>query len=378
MKKRKNLTQEERRRCASKAGLYGFVTNLLLGAIKLILGIVSGSVSIMADALNNITDYVSSILLILGFKFASKKPDKNHPYGHARYEYLAGFMITIFMLIVAAIFLKESIVKIVNPAKIEINYYILAILFLSVMIKISQIYVYRYYADITGSNTLNTNARDSLNDSIITIGILLGMLIMFIFKINIDGYIGAMISIFIIYSNIILLKEIMDPLIGHAPSEKQVKKIKSKLMEYEDVKGIHDLLVHNYGHQIDFVTVHIEVDSKTSLNDAHEIADQIERDFKEGLGINLTIHVDPLIIGNKKFDKLKKAVEMLISKFDKTLSIHDFRVIIGKSYKTILFHILMPFDKDYKVEEIIKYLNENTNSKKENYEYIIEIDRPIY
>ncbi|NMA50341.1 MAG: cation transporter [Mollicutes bacterium] len=378
MYKKRRLSQSERRKYGNKAGIYGIVTNIFLSIIKIFVGLISGSVSIMADALNNLFDYVSSILLILGFKFASKKPDKDHPYGHARYEYIAGFVITIFMLIIATIFLKESIVKIIFPTKIEINNYILFTLLLSIAIKISQVFVYRYYADLTSSNTLNTNAMDSKNDTLITTGILVGMIIMKMFNINIDGYIGALIAIFIIYGNSKLLKEIINPLIGDAPSDKKIKMIKDKLLSYDHIIGFHDLLIHNYGHHIDFVTVHLEIDSKTSLIDAHRLADQIERDFKAEFDIDLTIHIDPIVIGDKKQDRLKKIIEKLINEFDSSLRIHDFRLIYSKTHKTILFDIEMPFDKNYTKKEIINYLNNMTNSKKENYEYIIEIDRPIY
>lgn len=358
------------------AGIFGIVTNLFLGIIKLIIGLISHSVSIMADAANNIADTASSILTIIGFKLANKKPDKEHPYGFARYEYVAGFVIAILMLIMGFTFAKESFVKIFNPEELIINEITYIILIIAIIGKALQMFVYLDFSKAIQSNTLKTNAIDTRNDIISTTAILISMIIMGIFKINIDGLLGLIVSGFVIFSSINMIKEVLEPIIGILPTEEQVNKITEKLLSYDYVEGIHDLVIHNYGVHNDFVTVHVEIDSKMEIMKAHDLIDNIEKDFKEQLGIDLTIHMDPIIIGDPKVDKLQQLVITAIHKFDKDLKIHDFRVVEGITHTNILFDCIVPFDKNLIEDDLKKYLTENIIPEKEIYYYVIKIDRP--
>ena len=284
------------------AGIFGIVTNLVLGIIKLIIGLISNSVSIMADAANNIADTASSVLTIVGFKLSSKKPDKEHPYGFARYEYVAGFVIAIFMFIMGLTFAKESLIKIFNPEELTINAVTYIILVIAILGKGLQMFVYLDFAKAINSNTLKTNAVDTRNDIISTTAILISMIIMGIFKINIDGLLGLVVSGFVIYSSIGMIKEVLEPIIGIIPTEEQVNQITEKILKYDHVEGIHDLVIHNYGVHNDFVTVHVEIDSKMDITIAHDLMDNIEKDFKDELGIQLTIHMDPIVVGDPEID----------------------------------------------------------------------------
>lgn len=359
------------------AGMFAIFSNLLLGTSKVIIGLISNSISIMADAINNLSDMASGILTILGFKFSDKKPSKLHPYGYARYEYIAGFTISIIMCGMGFIFAKESIMKIIHPEALVINIYTIIVLFLAIIIKFVQMRVYFDFANCIKSRILKTTGIDSKNDIITTSTILFSMIIMSIFKINIDGYSGLLVSLFVIYSSIKAAKEVIDPLIGIIPSRSRIKEIKNKIRSYENVIGIHDLMIHNYGEHNDFATVHVEIDSQMDVLDSHELIDIIERDFKEEYGIDLTIHMDPVIIGNEKIDKLKHEVIESLKEFDKTLKIHDFRVTIGRKRTKIIFDCVIPYNKEYNVEEIKNHLKNTI--KKDNYSYvfIVELDRPI-
>lgn len=367
---------EVRNKYGKVAGIFGIISNLILGIIKLIIGFLSNSVSIMADAANNITDTATSALTIIGFKLTSKRPTHVHPYGYARYEYVSGFMIAIFMLIMGLTFAKESIVKIIHPEELIINNITFIILAIAIVGKACQMFVYLDFAKAINSNTLKANAVDTRNDIISTTAILISMFIMKRFNINIDGYLGLAVSSFVIISSVNMIKETLKPLIGILPTKEQVDKIINKILSYEYVQGIHDLVIHNYGVHNDFVTVHVEIDSTMDMLEAHDIMDNIERDFKENLGIDLTIHMDPVVLGNERVDNLKQLVTNTIQSLDEELNIHDFRIVEGKTHTNILFDCVVPYDKNYTREEIVKYLINNIKPENEKYYYVIEIDRP--
>ena len=367
---------EVRNQYGKVAGVFGIFTNIILGIIKLIIGIISNSVSIMADAANNIADTASSILTIIGFKLSSKKPDKEHPYGYARYEYVAGFVIAIMMLIMGLTFAKESIVKIFNPEELVINWITYLILVIAIIGKGIQMLVYLDFSKAINSNTLKANSVDTRNDIISTTAILISMIVMGIFKINLDGILGLVVSGFVIYSSIGMIKEVLEPIIGIVPTEEQVKEITEKLLKYDYVEGIHDLVIHNYGVHNDFVTVHVEIDSKMDIMKAHDMMDNIEKDFKDELGIALTIHMDPIVVGDPIIDKLQTKVVQAIHKLDQELKIHDFRVVQGITHTNILFDCIVPFEKEHTEESLKEYLMKEIISEKEIYYYVIQIDRP--
>ena len=358
------------------AGIFGIATNFILGIIKFIIGFLSNSVSIMADAVNNIADMASSILTIIGFKLANKKPDKKHPYGYARYEYIAGFVIAILMLIMGLTFAKESILKIINPEELVINEITYIILIIAILGKILQMFVYLDFSKAIHSNTLKTNAIDTRNDIISTTAILISMIIMGFFNINIDGYLALAVSLLMIYSSIQMIKEVLEPIIGIVPTEEQVNEVTTKLLSYDCVKGIHDLVIHNYGVHNDFITVHVEIDSTMDMMTAHDLIDNIEQDFKKQLDIDLTIHMDPIDVHNPKVDKLYKLVVESLVNFDNELKIHDFRIVEGHTHTNVLFDCVVPYEKKYSENDIKEFLTNNIIPEKEFYYYVIQIDRP--
>lgn len=365
-----------RGRYANVAGVYGVVTNLILGLAKLFVGSLSHSVSIIADAANSLSDCATSVLTIIGFRLAGKKPDHEHPYGHARYEYVAGFVIALFMLAMGCVFAKESIAKIISPQELVISRLTYVMLFLAILGKVSQMFVYSDFAKAIGSKTLEANAQDTKNDIVSSSAIFVAMLVMGVFKVNVDGYLGLAVSVFVIVSSLSTLKEELEPIIGIVPTPQRVKEITDALMSYDVVIGIHDLAIHNYGVHNDFVTVHVEVDASMSMLDAHDKIDNIERDFRNRMGIALTIHMDPVIVGDPKLDALKVKVGDALSKLDPTLHFHDIRMVDGPSHTNVVLDCEVPQDKDYSSEFIADYLSRNVKGDNPLY-FVVEIDRPL-
>ncbi|MDO4963412.1 MAG: cation diffusion facilitator family transporter [bacterium] len=379
IKNYKEVNNKEVRKSYGKvAGIFGIISNLTLAIIKLVIGLFSNSVSIIADSINNISDMVTSILTIIGFNLSSKHPTKEHPYGFARYEYVSGLVISIFMIFMGVLFAKESIIKIIHPKTLVINLYTYIILLIAIFIKSYQMIVYFDFSKSINSSTLKANAIDSKNDIISTTSILISIVIMDIFGINIDGIVGFIVSIFIIINSFKVIKEVLNPIIGIVPTMEYINMVKNKLLSYKYVIGIHDLVIHNYGENNNFITVHVEINSKMDMIVAHDLMDTIERDFKGELGINLTIHMDPIVIGNKKIDNMKQMVTNLLLKYNSNYKIHDFRIVEGRSHINILFDIVVPYEIDYDLEEIKRYLDLKINKKRKKYFFIIEVDRPLY
>lgn len=359
------------------AGIFGIVTNLILFLIKLVIGIIANSVTIMADAFNNLSDFGSCIVTIIGFKLASKPADKEHPYGHARYEYVTGIIVSLLMLVMGVIFAKTSIEKIFAPEEIKLGIETYTVLIVAILGKVLQMVVYLDFAKSIKSSTIKATAMDARNDILTTLTVLITMIVMGIFKINIDAYIGLLVSGFIILSSINSLKDTINPLLGNVPSKEKVEKIKEKILSHKEIIEIHDLRIHSYGEQNDFVTVHAEVPDTMNIVEAHEIADIVEREFKEELNIDLTIHIDPLNVNDEETKKIKEKVENTLKNFDKEISIHDFRVVTAKGHSNVIFDIVIPYGKNYNKYELLGVLEEGFKDEDKKYYFIFNIDRPF-
>ena len=359
------------------AGIFGIVTNLILFLIKLVIGIIANSVTIMADAFNNLSDFGSCIVTIIGFKLASKPADKEHPYGHARYEYVTGIIVSLLMLVMGVIFAKTSIEKIFAPEEIKLGIETYTVLIVAILGKVLQMVVYLDFAKSIKSSTIKATAMDARNDILTTLTVLITMIVMGIFKINIDAYMGLLVSGFIILSSINSLKDTINPLLGNVPSKKKVEKIKEKILSHKEIIGIHDLRIHSYGEQNDFVTVHAEVPDTMNIVEAHEIADIVEREFKEELNIDLTIHIDPLNVNDEETKKIKEKVENTLKNFDKEITIHDFRVVTAKGHSNVIFDIVIPYGKNYNKYELLGVLEEGFKDEYKKYYFIFNIDRPF-
>ena len=359
------------------AGYFGIITNLLLFLIKLIIGLLTNSITILADAFNNLSDFGSCIVTILGFKLANKPADKEHPYGHARYEYITGIIVSLLMLVMGVIFLKTSIGKIISSEEVKISFATYLVLIIAVLGKVLQMVVYSDFARSINSSTIKASAIDARNDIISTLAVLAATIIMGIFKINIDAYTGIIVSIFIIISSIKSLKDTINPLLGIIPSEEKVNKIKEKILSHKEIIGIHDLRIHSYGEKNDFVTVHAEVPDTMGIIEAHEIADTVEREFKEELNIDLTVHIDPLNINDEETRNIKNKVEEILKRFNKDINIHDFRVVTAQKHTNAIFDIVVPDGKNYSWYELLGVLEEGFKDEDKNDYFIFNVDRPF-
>ena len=360
-------TQKGRESYGKLAGITGIFCNVLLSIMKLIIGAVSNSVSITADATNNISDAGSSIVTLVGFRLSGKPADKDHPYGHARIEYISSLIISFLILLISFSIFKESITKIFNPEESIFSTATLVVLICSIIVKLWLAVFNQFLGKQINSKALEATAIDSRNDVITTAAVLIASVISHFTGFNLDGYMGVIVSIFIFISGINLVKETLDPLLGQPPTKEMFKAIESKILSYENVLGVHDLMVHSYGPNTYFASAHIEMDANIDVLICHDIMDQIERDFKSELNIHLVVHLDPTILDSPEINELKEMVNNIICEIDKNLTFHDFRVVVGEENKNVLFDVVVPPEYKYSDEQlealISKKITEVSNGK---------------
>ena len=360
------------------SGTIGIFTNIFLSLCKIISGLIFSNVSITADGINNLSDAANSIITLIGFKLASKPADKDHPFGHARYEYLTGMIISFLIIFLGFSLLKEAIIKIFNPEEINFNILLIIILSISITIKLWLYLFNKKIANKINSITIMATAKDSLNDVISTSTVLISILVEHFLKIKIDGFTGALVSLFVIYSGYQLINEALSPLLGEAPKEDLVTLIENEIPKYPSVIGIHDLVVHNYGQNKCFITVHVEIPAKQDILISHDIIDNIETDFYKQHNLHLVIHMDPVETENKEAIELKNKVSEKITEYSSELSIHDFRVVFGESHNNLIFDVLVPTnfnltdeEIEVKMDELVKEINNKNNA-------VIRIDKKYH
>ena len=349
------------------AGAVGIICNLVLSIMKLIIGTVTNSVSITADATNNISDAGSSIVTLVGFRLSGKPADKDHPYGHARIEYISSLIISFIILLIGCSIFKESVIKIFKPEESLFNIATVIILVVSIIVKLWLSVFNTYLGKQIDSKALEATAIDSRNDVITTTAVLIASVISHFTGFNLDGYMGVIVSIFILISGINLVKETLNPLLGQPPTKEMFESIEKKILSYDNVLGVHDLMVHSYGPNTYFASAHIEMDAKIDVLVCHDIMDQIERDFKSDLNIHLVVHLDPTILDSPEINELKEMVAGIIKDIDENLTFHDFRVVVGEENKNVLFDVVVPPEYKYSDEElekmITKRITEMSNGK---------------
>ena len=357
------------------SGTVGILCNVLLAASKLTVGILAGAVSITADAMNNLTDAASSIVTLLGFKLAEKPADSEHPYGHARYEYLSGLGVAALIIVIGFELAKTSVGKIFNPAPIVVSVPLVAVLVGSVLVKLWLSIFNRTLGKKIGSQTLLATAADSRNDVIATLGVLTAAVVEWFTRWPVDGYVGFAVALFILYSGVSLAKQTISPLLGEAASPELRRLIVETVEGNCRVIGWHDLMVHDYGPGQRFASIHVEMDQKEDPLVCHEIIDDMERLCYQKHNIHLVIHYDPVVTDDLEMDGLKEEICGILSKIDERLSFHDFRMVRGTGHSNLIFDIAMPHEMagdKKKVKEIIdSALAENHQS---TYNTVITFD----
>ncbi len=364
-----------RTRYGTVSGIVGIIVNILLFTGKGMVGLLSNSVSILADAINNLSDAGSSIITLLGFKIASKPADKDHPFGHGRSEYVAGLIIAFFILLLGFELGKSSIEKILHPQAVDATAVTIAILVASILCKIWLCLFNRKLGKRIGSSTILATSQDSLNDVVATSAVLFSTVVSILTPLELDGYIGVLVALFILKSGIDVVRDTLNPLLGEAPDSSLVTQISKQLLSYEGVIGIHDLVVHNYGPGRIFATVHIEVDSSVDILISHDIVDNIERDFATKYGIQLVGHLDPIVTDDEKVNSLHKLTMECVKEISPSLSIHDFRVVIGETHTNLIFDIMVPIDFPTSNRDLCQQIEQRVKTRDEKLFTVITVDR---
>ena len=364
-----------RDKCGRVAGAVGIVTNFLLFLMKIIVGTVFHSVSVTADAVNNLTDSGSSVVTLIGFKMASKPADEKHPFGHARIEYLSGVIVSFIVIFLGLQLGMSSIEKILMPEENALTPVALVVLVISILAKLWQCLFYRKVGRMIESESVEATSKDSRNDVIATSVVLLGAVITMLTGVNLDGYMGAAVALFIVFSGVQLTISTADPLLGQAPEGELVQTITEKMLSYPGIIGMHDLAVHNYGVGRCFASAHCEVDAKNDILVSHDLIDNIERDFSRDLGIHMVIHLDPVIVGDARTDALHCKVQSLVTALYPTVTIHDFRVIWGVTHSNIVFDAAVPFAVKDSDAVITQKLEAEIQKLDPDYRTVVTIDR---
>lgn len=364
-----------RDKCGRVAGAVGIVTNFLLFLMKIIVGTAFHSVSVTADAVNNLTDSGSSVVTLIGFKMASKPADEKHPFGHARIEYLSGVIVSFIVIFLGLQLGMSSVEKILTPEENALTPVALVVLVISILAKLWQCLFYRKVGRMVKSESVEATSKDSRNDVIATSVVLLGAVITMLTGVNLDGYMGAAVALFIVFSGVQLTISTADPLLGQAPEGELVQTITEKMLSYPGIIGMHDLAVHNYGVGRCFASAHCEVDAKNDILVSHDLIDNIERDFSRDLCIHMVIHLDPVIVGDARTDALHRKVQSLVTALYPTVTIHDFRVIWGVTHSNIVFDAAVPFSVKDSDAVITQKLEAEIQKLDPDYRTVVTIDR---
>lgn len=355
-------------------GTVGIVLNIVLCIGKFIVGALSNSIAITADAFNNLSDAGSSVVTLFGFKLSSKKPDKDHPFGHGRYEYISALIVSFIVLIMGFELITSSVDKIRNPEDVTFSIPTLTVLLISIGGKIWLALFNRKLGKKIDSPALSAVVTDSIGDTVATTASLLSIVITHFTKINIDGYIGIIVACFVLYAGYGILKDTISPLLGEPPDKEIVNQLVEYITSYDDVMGIHDLVLHNYGANSIFGTVHVEVSVDSDIVQIHDTIDCIEQEVFERLGIHLVIHLDPLVFNDEKVNGLRSMVVGIVTDIDKRLKIHDFRVVDGPTHTNMIFDLVVPYDFRYTNSEITEIVKSRVSEIDSSYYVVMLVE----
>lgn len=372
----RDITDDNNRKAyGSLCGIVGIFLNIMLFVIKYIAGAVSGSVAIVADAFNNLSDAGSSFITLVGFIFSGKRPDYDHPFGHGRFEYVSGFVVSIVIILMGLELVKSSFEKIIHPEPVEDSTVAIIILIISILVKIYMCFYNRTIGKKISSTAMVATATDSLSDSIATTVVLISIFVTKFLSINVDGYCGVLVALFILYAGFNAAKDTISPILGKAPEPEFVRKIEDMVLAHTEVIGVHDLVVHDYGPGRVMISLHAEVDGDGNIFELHDAIDRIENELSEKLDCEAVIHLDPIETNNDEITRVKKLVLEKLKEINENISIHDFRMVTGNTHTNLIFDVVIPYemkeDNNYLKEEIISKIKELS----EDYIPVIHLDR---
>lgn len=368
---------EVRKQYATLASVTGIILNILLFAGKLLIGIISVSVAIIADAFNNIFDASSSIVTLLGFRISNKHADKKHPLGHGRSEYIAAFIVDMLIIFVGIELFKSSIDKILNPTPLSAGTLTFVILGIAILIKLWLSFFYHKIAKTINSNAIHAASLDSISDTIATTIVLISAIISKYSGILIDGYTGILVACFILFTGVKASKETIEILLGSSPDPDFVNKIYEFVKRYPEVVGIHDVMVHDYGPGRQIVSFHAEIPSDTDFCYAHDIVDCIERDMNKELACIVTIHLDPIVVNDEQVNKMRKLAEDSAKEVDPAFTIHDFRMTSGGKHINLIFDLCIPTDSKLEDQEAARLVSEKISEKNPDCFAVIKAEHPF-
>ena len=372
-----------RTRYGLSAGIFGIVTNAILFAFKLAIGLIGNSITIVADAINNLSDAGSSVVTLVGFKLSATPPDKDHPFGHARYEYIASLFVSVVVLFIGIMLFKSSIEKCITPEQVTVSVYTYIVLGVAIAMKLVQMLLYLDFSKAIGSGALKASAVDSRNDVLTTFAVLISTIVIDVAgdkispKVSVDGIMGIAVSLFIIVSSVLLLKDAISPILGEKPPKELVDKITAKILSYDGVIGVHDLVVHSYGASHCFVVAHVEVPASVEITKSHDIIDNIEHDFWNEMHIRLNIHMDPVDTENADLAVLKLRAQNALSALDENLSLHDFRLVSGQTHTNMLFDVVIPYDSKITLDDVQNAMQNEFGNDETKYFFVIDVDRKM-
>ena len=357
-------------------GITGIILNIFLFAGKFMAGTISNSIAITADAINNLSDAGSSFVTLIGFKLAGAKPDPEHPFGHGRIEYVSGLVVAAAILLMAYELVRDSVSKIIHPEETEFSTLIVVILVVSILVKIYMYYYNNSIGKKIDSAAMRATAMDSLSDTCATAVVLAATLVGHFTGLYIGGYCGALVGIFIFYAGINAAKETLNPLLGQPPEEEFVEQINQIVMAHEEVCGIHDLIVHDYGPGRQMISLHAEVPAEGDILEVHDIIDNIENELRAKLGCDATIHMDPVVTSDEHISEMKAAVFSIIRGIDEIINIHDFRVVTGPTHTNLIFDVLVPYKFYISDEELTTMIEREVKRKLgNNHNVVLKVDK---
>lgn len=322
----------------------GIISNIILFLLKFIIGILLNSVAITADSFNNLSDSASSVITLIGFKMANRPPDKEHPFGHGRIEYISGLIVSFMIMYLGFQFLKSSVKKIFIPEEITFDIISILILVATVFMKLWLSAFNKYLGNKINSKPLIATAKDSINDAIVTITAIISIFITKFTEVTVDGWFGSFVAIILIYSGFSIAKDTLSPLIGESTDPTISKQIKERILKYNGVLGVHDLIIHNYGPNKSMASIHVEVPHHIDIRISHEIIDKIEHDISNELGIFLVIHMDPVDTNDERIKKISAEINKCIKKYGDKVDVHDFRIVDGINNINVIFDAMIPYD----------------------------------
>ena len=365
---------EVRQRYGVVFSLLSIFCNIVMVIMKLIVSFLSNSISIRADALNNLSDVGSNLAALFGFRLANKHPDSDHPYGHGRMEYVSGMIVSFLILLVAFEAIREAIAKIITPNELNFSYGAIVALIISIGIKLFMAYINNKAGDSISSETLKAAGQDSANDALMTLASLLSLIIYRLFHLNIDAYAGLAVSLFVFKAGIEIFRNVLDTILGKAPDKELIRQIESDIMAHEGILGIHDLLLHDYGPSHQFMSLHAEVDASIPVLESHDMIDNIENEILNKYRILTTIHMDPIDTRDELAAVLKQQVKDIVTQIDSAYNIHDFRIVRGNTHTNLVFDVLIPAADKISHEELKKKISAEVAKIDKSYICVIQID----